>query len=89
MRHLRLLLLVTIAELLFVVWFFFPRQKPCRSARVVFIGDSILSNWSLLQPLNETGLTYDGLHPTTDGYRRMELLLSQAVQNALSSTNAN
>ena len=37
----------------------------------------------------QTGLTYDGVHATTDGYRRMELLLSQAVQNALSSTNAN
>ena len=37
----------------------------------------------------QTGLTYDGVHPTTDGYRHMELLLSQAVQNALSSTNAN
>lgn len=37
----------------------------------------------------QTGLTYDGLHPTVDGYRRMELLLRQAVQNAISSTNSN
>lgn len=37
----------------------------------------------------QTGVTYDGRHPTVDGYRRMELLLRQAVQNAISSTNSN
>ena len=53
MRQLRLVLLVTFVALLFVVWFSFPRQKPCASACVVFIGDSILSNWPSLQPPNE------------------------------------
>jgi lysophospholipase L1-like esterase len=35
------------------------------------------------------GFTYDGVHPTADGYRRMEPLLRQAVQNAISSTKSN
>ena len=53
MRHLRLLLLCTLAALLFAVWLLLARQKPCPSACVVFIGDSILSSWPSLQPPNE------------------------------------
>jgi lysophospholipase L1-like esterase len=52
-RHLRLLLLFAFAALLFAVWLFLPRQKPCPSACVVFLGDSIFANWPLLQPPNE------------------------------------
>jgi lysophospholipase L1-like esterase len=52
-RLLRLLLLLALPLLLFAVWLFFPRERPCPSACVVFLGDSIFAKWPLLQPPNE------------------------------------
>jgi lysophospholipase L1-like esterase len=37
----------------------------------------------------QTGLTYDGVHPTAEGYRRMEPLLRRAIQNAISNADSN
>lgn len=35
----------------------------------------------------QAGLTYDGVHPTAEGYQRMEPLLRRAIQNAISNSN--
>lgn len=37
--------------------------------------------------LYQTGLTYDGVHPTAEGYQRMEPLLRRAIQSAISNSN--
>ena len=51
-RRLALLLLFAFPALLFAIYFAYPRSKPCPSACVAFMGDSITSQWPALQPPN-------------------------------------
>lgn len=52
-RRLALLFLFAFPALLFAIYLPYPRSKPCRSACIAFIGDSITSKWPALQPPNE------------------------------------
>jgi lysophospholipase L1-like esterase len=62
--RLRILLLIAFPALAFAVWHVFPHQKPCQSACVAFLGDSIISNWLLLQPPNQ----FSGLQIANRGF---------------------
>ena len=52
-RRLTLFLFVAFPSLLLAIYFAHPRTKPCPSACIAFIGDSITSNWPALQPPNQ------------------------------------
>jgi lysophospholipase L1-like esterase len=52
-RRLALVFLFAFPGLLFAIYFAYPRSKPCPSACIAFIGDSITSKWPTLQPPNQ------------------------------------
>lgn len=52
-RRLALIFLFAFPALLFAIYLAYPRTKPCPSACIAFIGDSITSKWPALQPPNE------------------------------------
>lgn len=52
-RRLALFVFVAFPVLLLAIYFAHPRTKPCPSACIAFIGDSITSNWPALQPPNQ------------------------------------
>ena len=52
-RRSALILLLAFPTLLFAIYLAYPRTKPCPSACIAFIGDSITSNWPALRPPNQ------------------------------------
>jgi len=52
-RRLALVFLFAFPGLLFAIYLAYPRTKPCHSACIAFIGDSITSKWPALQPPNQ------------------------------------
>jgi len=52
-RRYSLLFLFVFPCLLLAIYLFRPRTRPCPSACIAFIGDSITSNWPMLQPPNQ------------------------------------
>lgn len=52
-RRYSLLFLFVFPCLLLAIYLFRPHTRPCPSACIAFIGDSITSNWPLLQPPNQ------------------------------------
>jgi len=52
-RRLVLIFLFAFPALLFAIYLAYPRTKPCTSACIAFMGDSITSQWPALQPPNQ------------------------------------
>jgi lysophospholipase L1-like esterase len=52
-RRMALLFLFAFPALLLAVYLAYPRTKPCPSACIAFMGDSITSRWPALQPPNQ------------------------------------